>query len=192
MAFRLLRICDSEEMFEGRLTELKKDFLMPRNYSSKVVETQFERIRNLSGSNYSERRTLALQKKNRNIDPRNANRVKFPLDFHPVLPAAGPVLKRHHRTMITDNPELAEPFPDPPMACLRQGAKIKTFCVRQLCLRYQGNPHEPHTRLLLAGGDAAQQGGGSAICAPPLRSPPHPSHPRSQDTLTTSHSLLIN
>ena len=71
---------------------------------------------NLSGSNYSERRILALQKKNRNIDPRNANRVKFPFDFHLVLPAAGPVLKRHHRTMITDNPEIAEPFPDLPMS----------------------------------------------------------------------------
>ena len=113
---------------------------MPRNYSSKVVETQFERIRNLPGSNYSERRTLALQKKNRNIDPRNANRVKFPLDFHSVLPAAGPVLKRHHRTMITDNPELAEPFPDRPMACLRQGAKIRNILCKATLPKISRNP----------------------------------------------------
>ena len=140
MAFRLLRICDSEELFEKRLTELKKDFLMPRNYSSKVVEKQFERIRNLPGSNYSEKRTLALQKKIRNVNSRNANRVKFPFDYHPVLPDAGPVLKKHHRTMITDNPELADPFPDPPMACLRQGRKLRNILCKSTLSKISRNP----------------------------------------------------
>ena len=52
MAFRLLRICSTEEMFEARLTELKNDFLVPRNYHEKVVDSQFKRIRNLPGDNY--------------------------------------------------------------------------------------------------------------------------------------------
>ena len=47
MAFRLLRICSSEDNFEICLQELKSDFLIPRNYHPKVVESQFSRIRNL-------------------------------------------------------------------------------------------------------------------------------------------------
>ena len=35
MAFRLFRICDKEDTFEMILEELKKIFLIPRNYSSK-------------------------------------------------------------------------------------------------------------------------------------------------------------
>ena len=113
---------------------------MPRNYSSKVIENQFERIRNLPGSNYCERRSLALQKKVRNINSRNANRVKFPFDYHPVLPDAGPVLKKHHRTMITDNPELAGPFPDPPMACLRQGPKLRSILCKSTLSKISRTP----------------------------------------------------
>ena len=45
MAFRLLRICSDEETFEKRLEELKNDFLVPRNYHKKVVESQFKRIK---------------------------------------------------------------------------------------------------------------------------------------------------
>ena len=47
MVFRLLRICSSEDNFEICLQELKSDFLIPRNYHPKVVESQFSRIRNL-------------------------------------------------------------------------------------------------------------------------------------------------
>ena len=35
---------------------------MPRNYSSKVIEKQFGRIRNLPGSNYSERQSSKIPK----------------------------------------------------------------------------------------------------------------------------------
>ena len=34
MAFRLLRICDTEDLFEMRLNELKNEFLIPRNYKT--------------------------------------------------------------------------------------------------------------------------------------------------------------
>ena len=57
MAFRLLRICSTEEKFELRLNELKNDFLIPRQYNSKVIDAQFNRIRNLPGDNFTERRT---------------------------------------------------------------------------------------------------------------------------------------
>ena len=68
MAFWLLRICSSEDRFEARLEQLKTDFLLPRNYNSKVVEAQFTRIRNLPGGTYLERRKKALEKKEKNRD----------------------------------------------------------------------------------------------------------------------------
>ena len=63
MAFRLLRICSKEEFFENRLLELKQEFLLPRNYHSKGIDSQFNRVRKLPGDNYSEKRSLALIKK---------------------------------------------------------------------------------------------------------------------------------
>ena len=63
MAFRLLRICDSDEKFENRLSELKNEFLIPRNYKSKLIESQFDKVRNLPGNTFTEKRNLALVKK---------------------------------------------------------------------------------------------------------------------------------
>ena len=53
MAFRLLRICGNEELLEERLSELKNDFLIPRNYNSKLNNNQFDRVRKLPGNTYA-------------------------------------------------------------------------------------------------------------------------------------------
>ena len=129
MAFRLLRICDEENIFEERLAELKNNFLLPRSYKSRIIENQFKRVKELPGENYAQRRKLALQKKIRNQDPQTKKRVKAVFDFNPLLPKISTVLKKHHRTMLSDNPELKDSFPDPPMACLRQGPNLR----RLLC-----------------------------------------------------------
>ena len=65
MAFRLLRICSTEKIFEKRLSELKNQCLLPRNYHSKVIDSQLKRVRNLHGENFKEKRTLSLKKKPR-------------------------------------------------------------------------------------------------------------------------------
>ena len=41
MAFRLLRICSNENVFEERLEELKNNFLISRNNHSKVINRQW-------------------------------------------------------------------------------------------------------------------------------------------------------
>ena len=55
MAFRLLRICSTESIFQERLEELKQDFLIPRNYHSKIIDAEFKKIQNLPGSNFVEK-----------------------------------------------------------------------------------------------------------------------------------------
>ena len=42
---------------------IKSEFLLPRNYHSKVIDSQFNRVRNLPGENYKEIRKNALKKK---------------------------------------------------------------------------------------------------------------------------------
>ena len=141
MGFRLLRICDSEEIFEERLLELKNEFLI----KIKIIESQFKKVRDLPGADYKEKRMLALQKRVRTIDPKHADRVKAAFDFNPVLPRLSSVFSKHHRTMIADNPELSEVFPDPPMGCLRQGPNLqRILCKAKLSKVTRNAPRATH------------------------------------------------
>ena len=137
MAFRFLRICDNEQLFEERLSELKNNFLIPRNYTSKLINNQFKRVRELPGANYTERRKLALEKRQKNTD---SDRVIGVFDHNPVLPRIGSVIVKHYRTMISDNPELKEPFPKPPMASLRQGPNLRRILCRSKLYKVSRNP----------------------------------------------------
>ena len=56
LGFRLLRICSDEEKFEERLTELKNDFLKPRNYKPKLIDAEFEKVRAITDGNYEDKR----------------------------------------------------------------------------------------------------------------------------------------
>ena len=66
-------------------------------------------------------------------------RVKAVFDFNPLLPKISNVLKKHHRTMLSDNPELRDSLPEPPMACLRQGPNLR----RLLCKSSLIKPSRP-------------------------------------------------
>ena len=118
MAFRLLRIFDSEDKFETRLSELKK-------------------VRSLPGATYSKRRNLAFIKKTR---VKNTERVIAPFDFNPVLPKLSSVLTKHHRTMLSDNPDLKKVFPKPPMASLRQGPNLRRILCKATLPKISRNP----------------------------------------------------
>ena len=86
MTFRLLRICSTEESFEKRLEELREEFLIPRSYNRKIIESQFTRIRNLPGINYQERRKNSLKKKEiKKKSTEDQLRIISPMDFNPML-----------------------------------------------------------------------------------------------------------
>ena len=137
MAFRLLRICDSEEKFNERLAELKHEFLIPRNYGSKLIDEQFTKVKTLPGENFNERRKLALEKK---AKAQKSDRVIAPFGYNPVLPKLGAVLAKHHKTMLTDNPDLKKVFPQPPMASLRQGPNLRRLLCKATLPKLNRNP----------------------------------------------------
>ena len=142
MVFRLLRICDNEDLFETRLAGLKTHFLNPRKYPSKLTDQQFQKVRHLPGNDYNEKRKLALVKRQK---LQKNDRVIGVFDYNPLLPKISTVLTKHHRTMINENPELSEVFPEPPMAALRQGPNLrKLLCKAKLPKVTRNKPRSAH------------------------------------------------
>ena len=92
MAFRLLRICSREVIFEERLEELKENFLIPRNYNPKMIDSEFKKVRNLPGANFVERRQNSLAKKV--PQDKQTDRLIAPFNFEPFLPKLSPILKK--------------------------------------------------------------------------------------------------
>ena len=106
---------------------MKNNFLKPRGYSPKMIEEQFENIRNLPVDSFIERRQLCLEKKKK--ENKKEDRIIVPVDFNPHMANPGPVFKKHYTAMVRKNSELKEVFPAPPMAALRQGKNLR----RMLC-----------------------------------------------------------
>ena len=131
MAFRLLRICSTEESFECRLNELKASFLTPRGYKSNIIDQQFERIRALPGHTFDEKRSFSLKKQEK--DDKNKNRIIVPIDYNPHMAKPSDVMRKHYNAMIKKNENLKEVFPDPPMPALRQPPNLRRIlCTSKL------------------------------------------------------------
>ena len=163
MAFRPVRICSTEEKFEQRLSELKNDFLIPRQYNSRVIDAQFNRIRNLPGNTYLERRKNTLEKKEKKSTENP--RIVAPMDFNPLLPKLSTVLTKHHRAMLFKKPELREVFGEAPMAALRQPPNIrKMICRATLYQPRRGDRLERKTHKSAPGWKKC--GKGSTTCCP--------------------------
>jgi hypothetical protein len=164
MAFRLLRICSSEENFEKRLKELKEDFLLPRNYNSKIIDAQFSRVKNLPGENFQEKRKISLKKKEKKTDT-NSKKTIAPITFNPRLPSISQVFKKHYNAMLFKKPELKETFSDPPMPALRQPPSLrKMLCRSTLSTISRGDQFQRKSHRTAPGWKKC--GKGSTTCCP--------------------------
>ena len=114
---------------------------MPRNYKPSLIESEFDRVRELPGDNFSEKRRGALEKIEKQT--KNNQRIIAPLDFNPHLPKASDILRKHHKAMLYKAPHLATIFPDPPMAAFRQPKaplQVKTVPRYQKPKAEEGDP----------------------------------------------------
>ena len=165
MAFRLLRICSSEEIFEKRLLELKSDFLIPRKYNAKVIDAQFTRIKNLPGENFKEKRKNALKKKEFIRDIPKEKRIIAPMTFNPKLPNIGQVFNKHFKSMIFKKPELKKSFHAPPMPALRQPPSLrKMLCSSRLSTIVRGDQFQRRSHRSAPGWKKC--GKGTTTCCP--------------------------
>lgn len=104
---------------------------MPRGYNPGLIDKECKRIESLPGNSFCERRELALEKR---IKLKEANeRVVIPVDYNPYMPKISSIFYKHHKAMITSNPELKKTFPKSPMAALRQPPNLrKLLCKSKL------------------------------------------------------------
>ena len=93
------------------------------NFKPKVVDAEFEKVRNLPGNSFSARRKLALQKVKKVVD--DPHRIIAPVDYNPHMPNISQILKKHHKAMLINAPHLAEVFKSPPMASYRQPPNLR-------------------------------------------------------------------
>ena len=134
--------------------------MLPRNYNSKVIDSQFDRIRQLSGGNYKEKRNQAL-KKRKPSNKKEKQRVIAPMDYNPKLPKISEVFNKHFKGMVFKKPELKATFPSLPMAApnLR-----KLICKSSLHLVKRGNKYSRKSQKFAAGWKKC--GKGSTTCCP--------------------------
>ena len=122
-----LAISGYEDLFNNRLEELKNEFLIPRNFKPKLIDAEFEKVRNLPGDSFKARRKQALLKVKRNV--KDPQRIIEPVDFNPQLPNVSQILKKHHKSMLIRASHLKEVLKEAPMASYRQASNLK----RLLC-----------------------------------------------------------
>ena len=89
LAYRLLRICSTENFLTKRLDELKT-FLLNRQYKTKIIDNAFDKIRNLT-------RTDCLKRKNRK--QKTQKRIPFITTFNPGLPNIPQILRKYLPTL---------------------------------------------------------------------------------------------
>ena len=99
-----------------------------RNFKPKLIDAEFEKVGNLPGIKVRERRKQALQTVKKGVE--NAGRIVATLDFNPHMPKVSQVFRKHHRTMLINDPPMGEIFKFVPMAAY---SVIMCNCVKSFC-----------------------------------------------------------
>ena len=102
-ALRLLRICDSEEVFKSRVIELK-NYLTKRGLKSEVVDNQLQRAREVDRSSL-----LSWDLRRSGSD----ERVTLSIDFHPAFSRIGNRM-REFVNILHASDDMNQIFLEPP------------------------------------------------------------------------------
>ena len=116
--WRLRRICNSDNVFEETLGELK-GFLVKRGYCSNYVDNQFERVRGVN-------RNSLLKRKDGN---ENSNRNCFVVDYNPALRVLYEIF-RELQGIVGWSERFLQIMPEPRMVCFRCTKNLKDHLVR--------------------------------------------------------------
>ena len=119
LAYRLKRICWSDELFAKRLLELE-EALVCRGYKRKSLKDIFTRVGVIS-------RAESIKKVTRNREV--SNRARFIVKYDPRLPNVREILQRSWRVMVED-PTMKKCFPNPPMVCYQRVENIREMLVK--------------------------------------------------------------
>ena len=136
LALRIVRICSVEEQREQRFLELKY-FLLDREYKPGLVDSAINRARAIP-------RKEAL--KESVTDPSTTlGRPIFAVTWDPRLPSIPSIQNKHWRSMVSQNPYLAEVFSEPPLTAYKRQRNIRDHIVRAKVPPPQG--HYPKRQI---------------------------------------------
>ena len=119
MALRIVRICTKTETRDLRLKELK-ELLLSRGYRAGLINNAINKAKQIS-------RTEALIKK---MNQDNERRPVFVIQYDPRLPSITSIVRRHWRTMASQDPYLKETFPQPPLVAYKVAPNLRAKLVR--------------------------------------------------------------
>ena len=118
LAYRLLRICSTEDFLTKRLSDLKT-FLLNRNYSSKTIDKAFKKLRKTNRSD-----TFKRKDKTKTND-----RVPLVTTFHPGLPNLPKILQQY-LPILHSSERCKAAIPNCPIVSFRRPKSLKDILVR--------------------------------------------------------------
>ena len=119
LALRIVRICSKPETRDMRLNELKI-MLLSRDYNVNMIDSAIYKAKIIP-------REMALRKVNKT---QSVRRPALVVTFDPRLPSIPSIQAKHWRSMIHQDPYLAEVFPQPPLTAFKRQRNIKDHTVR--------------------------------------------------------------
>ena len=117
LAYRLLRICSTDNFLTKRLNELRQ-FLLNRHYKPKIIDAAFDKIRKMT-------RQDSLKRKNK----KTSKRVPFVTTFHPGLPNV-PQIIRKYLPILHNSQRCKEAIPECPIVSFRRPKNLKDILVK--------------------------------------------------------------
>ena len=119
LALRIIRICSNPKERDIRLSELK-EMLISRDYKKNLINSAIEKALKIP-------RSEAIKKV---IRDSKGDRVVFSIRYDPRLPSITKIVRKHHRTMIEDDPRLKEVFQQPPLVAYKRNKNLKDMLIR--------------------------------------------------------------
>ena len=118
LAYRILRICSSNDDFKHHLESLRQD-LIARNYHPKVIEDAFEKVCKIS-------RKEALKK----VERKKNDREVLAVTFHPALPSITKVVRKHWEVMVDRSNRMKRCFTKPSLVAYRRPKNLGEILIR--------------------------------------------------------------
>ena len=117
LAFRLRRICSTDETLHIRVGQLKQH-LLSRGYPPKVIDKQVRKATSIP-------RSVALQRQ----EKKECSRIPFVVTYNPTLPAIVSTMHKY-LPILHASSRCKEAIPEPPMVAFRRPTNVKDMVVR--------------------------------------------------------------
>ena len=119
LALRIVRICVLPTDREKRFAELKQ-MLLDRDYKSKSIDAAIEKARSVN-------REDALKKV---VTTKSDDRVVFVTHFDPRLPSITNIVRKHYRSMVSQNMYLSQVFPSAPLIAFKRPKNLRETLIK--------------------------------------------------------------